>query len=258
MACSASGDSLPCATSRPRRILPALLLIVALTGCTRPDDMIVGSPDVPAEFGPVASGLWGCESIDGLYAWPPRQGEPDVGELKRHRGPRLPILMPTALPLYAEAQLWIQGDSSLVLRSRMVNRNPKVSIRALTTQWGYDEISGLKCRGGQWAWDAPPPDEAMRRATIEQDRLADTGAGAMSTGIRFTPMADGGIAIGQWTRLRFRADGRNGPPDAGESVLDPADKVIWSWSVLERLGDTGEGQPPEDAALKPSAARATQ
>lgn len=236
----------------------ALGVLILCAGCSGDEPVVVGSESPPASFGATEATFLGCAPVTGLYAWPPVDGEADDGRLPRLGGPPLPQLMPTELPLFNHAQLWIDDRNGLRLASRMVNRDPKLRIGALTEQWGFHELSNLDCDGGRWQWSAPPADELSRRAGVERARLADTGAESMSSGLVLQHMADGRLAIGQWQRLRFRASGRNGPPAAGESRLDPPDRIEWRWSLLARLGDTGEGVPPDDAALTPRAAPATR
>ena len=94
--------------------------------------------------------------------------------------------------------------------------------------------------------------QRRHHANYENILLRDYGAERVELGIRLQALKNGDLALGQFTRLVFRADGRNGPPAAGESALDPPNTVIWSWSRVSRLGDTGDGVPPDDAALAPS------
>jgi hypothetical protein len=238
--------------------LVAVMTLVALAGCSgRPDDLVRGSDSPPADFGTAETPWRGCASVAGLYAWPPIQGEADDGRDAR-LGRLLPILLPTGLSLHHEGQIWVDDRSVFRLSSRLVNRDPNRGIRALTTEWGYQEIFNIRCDDGRWAWTAETPDEVELRAGIYGARMANAGAESISGGLQLVPMTDGRLAIGQWERLRFRADGREGPPEAGESRLDPPDRVTWHWSLLERLGDTGEGVPPPDAAINPAFAPATR
>lgn len=241
----------------PTSFLTTVLVAVlagALAGCIRPSDTVMGSATMPVDFGPTAGSLFGCAVVTGLYAWPPVQGEANDGVPRNVQGPRGPMLVPVGTPLYREAQLWIAKVGSvgtIDVRSRMVNRDPNLRIGSLTRGWSQAEVSGSKldCDDGAWTYVAAPAQEGDARANYENILLRDYGAERVELGIRLQALENGDLALGQFTRLAFRADGRNGPPAAGESALDPPNTVIWSWSRVSRLGDTGDGVPPDDAAL---------
>lgn len=237
-----------------RSVLLSFLIVFLMAACGSSKDVVVGSATVPVEFGELSSPLFGCSDLEGLYAWPPAEGAADEGVPRNAQGPRLPTLVPLATPLYREAQLWIAkiGSGGAVdVRSRMVNRNQSLRIGSLTNTWSQAELtaSELDCKDGAWVYLAPPPEEGILRQHYQAFLLKDHGAERAELGIHLQRLENGDLVIGQWTRLIFRASGRRGPPDAGESVLDPPDRVIWHWSRLKRVGDTGEGVPPDDAAL---------
>lgn len=224
--------------------------IALLAGCSghEPAEVVVGSDSPPSGFGEVDASLSGCASVSGLYAWPPIEGVADEGRSPNDDPPRRRVLVPTSLALYPEAQLWIDDHRVFRLSARRVNRDPNLGI---STEWGYTELSDVACNDGRWTWQAPDDNltEWSMRGNIVKARLDDTGAESIAGGLHLQRMADGSLALGQWERMRFRAPGRQGPPAAGESPLDPPARITWHWSLLERTGDTGEGVPPIDARV---------
>jgi len=225
-----------------RAALPILLLVSALGGCVGKDE-IVGSPEMPAGWGRTVSPLLGCPDLAGLYAWPPAAGHP-FGYLPSLRKDKFGSFL--ELPLYREAHIWAEGPGrkaahELTLRTRMINRDPRVRIAPLTTEWGYRIFSDYACKGGAVVL---PEEELPQPGAPEW-----FGGTKVTVGARLALLADGSLAVGQWVR----ASGRTSSFGWGEQswfTYRIEDRVWWYWTRLAKVGTTGAKLPPDDAALR--------
>jgi hypothetical protein len=209
------------------RIRPRFALILAIAplfaGCG--GEALIEA-QVPSEF-PAPVERWrGCPEVSGLYAWPPAQGRARVSLIEPPApGPRLDDLEPLVAPLHTESQVWVDASEQtpgLVVRTRMVNRDPNYLNRRLTTEWSYHELgrSDLGCDGTWLEFATDVTDPAV---------VAHYGTPSLAAGVRFARLPDGGLLIGQWLRIDQR--------------------IEWHWSRLARVADTGRDAPPVDASL---------
>lgn len=231
-----------------RTALTALLFAAALGGCTFKDE-VTGSPEVPDSYGRIDKPVLGCPDLGGLYAWPPADGHP-FGYLPSLRKDKFGSFFD--LPLYREAHVWADGPGrkaahEFTLRTRMINRDPRVRITSLTAEWSYRIFSDYSCTGGVIV---TPEEELLQPGAPEW-----FGGKKVAVGGRFARMKDGSLAVGQWVRV----SGRTGSFGWGGQTwftYRVADRVKWYWTRLARVGATGAGLPPDDAALRPGGASA--
>lgn len=229
-----------------RTAFAVLLFAAALGGCTFKDE-VIGSPEMPASFGKTDKPWLGCPDLGGLYTWPPTEGHA-FGYLSNGRKDKFGSFL--ELPLHPEAQIWVQGPGrkaahEVALRSRMINRDPRLRIRSLTEEWGYRLVSDYKCSSGVVIF---PEQELTQPGAPEWYGGKNVAAGA-----RLSLLADGSLAVGQWVRV----SGRTGSVGwGGQSwfTYPMPDRVKWYWTRLARIGPTGANVPPDDAALRPGGA----
>jgi hypothetical protein len=226
-----------------RVVCTVLLLAVALAGCTFNDE-VIGSPEMPDSYGRIDQPVLGCPDLGGLYAWPPAEGHP-FGYLPNLRRDKFGSFLD--LPLYREAHVWAEGPGrkaahEFTLRTRMINRDSRVHISALTGEWSYRVFSGYSCKGGA----VVIPEEELPQLNAPEW----FGGKKVAAGARLARLADGSLAVGQWVRV----SGRTGAVGWGNQTWFTyriADRVYWYWTRLARVGATGAGLPPEDVAPQP-------
>lgn len=208
-----------------------LLATALLSACTK----LPPAPDtMPDSYGKVQKVWLGCPDFTGLYAWPPvDHPAPEVRVTGRHATSAKFL----DLPVYAEAQIWVNGPSkdthdALEVRTRMVNRDPRLRIASLTAHWSY-LLRSYRCDGSWAAWE-DPPDETHRyvrtgRMALLEDGSLAVGQAARETHVKLPLFSWGGQSYG--------------------SVPGP-DRIRTGWLRLRRIGPTGKDLPPVDAALE--------
>lgn len=230
------------------RLRHAAILLVAVAASSlqacRPlqKPEVRGSEKLPAEFGHVVARPSGCPDLGGLYAWPWAQGQP-FGYRKSGRPDKYGDFI--GMPLHAEAQVWVEGPANerageFWVRTRKVNRNPRVSISSLTREWSYQVRTGdeYSCSHG-WV-ELPEID-------LEGDSVAYWfgGKGVKVSG-RVARVTDGSLVVGQRVRVWGRTNSV-GWGDVTYGTFPAPDRVSWYWTRLERIGPTGDGVPAADA-----------
>ena len=213
----------------------ALILICILcalsAGCRQE---IIGSPEPPKEFGPVAWTLFGCPSMQGVFAWPPVAGEYSV-VIPSNRTP-----WDGAIPIFIygkEMQIWIKHDKNIVFRSRKINRMSNVND-VLTRKWSLKEYSylGYSCSSSMLEFDA-----------INVDINDNYGGKGIRRGFKLVRLKDGAIAVGIKTISHGRTSSIYSWGQQSSGSFNIPDAVYWSWSKLARIG-AGDTEPaPMDA-----------
>lgn len=191
----------------------------------------------------MAGKLFGCPSMQGVYAWPPEAGEYAKG-LASNRAP-----WEGAIPLQVyprEMQIWVQqAGGKLVLRARMVNRAANVRDR-MAREWSYKEYESRQysCSGNMLEFDA-----------VESGSAANYGGTGLARGFKLARLQDGGIAVG----IKSISTGRSGSLFSwgGQSYgsYNLPDMIYWSWSKLAATG-TGDKEPEPIDAYRPGATTA--
>jgi hypothetical protein len=149
------------------------------------------------------------------------------------------------MSLHPESQIWVSGTGNtptreLAIQTRMVNRDPNMSIQSLTHEWSY-QLRGsdeYKCKDG---WVELPETE------VPGDSVGDWyGGEGVKVSARIAQLDDSSLVVGQ----RLRVWGRTESALPFRSELEDRripDKVTWYWMRLTRIGPTGKDVPPADA-----------
>lgn len=225
------------------RYIALALVGAALTACSAElEPEVTGAPEPPAAFGTDSARSRGCPDLEGLYGWPWAQGQPF--------GYRSPTLRDKfgdfiGMSLHEESQIWVSGpDNSpireLAIRTRMVNRDPNLSIQSLTHEWSY-QLRGsdeYTCKDG---WVELP------EADLAADSVAQWfGGKGVKVSARLAQLDDSSLVVGQRVRVWGRTDQALPFPSKLEARRLP-DQVRWYWTRLTRLGPTGKDVPAVDA-----------
>ena len=196
-------------------------LCVALAACGRSAD----DGPLPSDFGRPARRLFGCADVGGLYRWPPVAGEFASGFASNRRP------WADGYPAYVDRvpmQLWVDVQSSrIVLRTRRAPANGR-----LARQWGYVEhyVTDYRCTGGR-----------LEFKPREIDVSRDWGRGTTGTkGFVLQRLKDGALAIGTVERIGHRTAPAVQWGDQSMGEIPQADRVMWTWSKLERIADAPE------------------
>lgn len=202
-----------------------------------------GQPDPPKAFGPVEHALVGCPSVQGVYAWPPVEGEYAHGKIATNRTPwegGLPVRIHGQ-----EMQIWVQqSGGQLVMRSRLVNRARNLRT-GMTRQWSLATYGSGQIRCTSNMLDMAPQDTAATN---------DYGGKGIRRGFRLARMKDGSLAVGIHT-VSYGQTGSWfswGGQSYGSYNLPDVD--YWSWSKLPRL-EPGDKEPAVVDAYEPGATR---
>lgn len=222
------------------RCAAPLLAALVLAGC---GPTLKGSPEPPPEFGPVQGALFGCPSLQGVYAWPPVEGAFSHGKYPSNRKP-----WEGAFPVGihgTEMQIWLQQPSggATLLRARAVNRARNVRS-PLTRQWSLATYSGAETSCSSSMLDIAPREVPAA--------LGEYGGTRAQRGVRLAMLKDGALAVG----IRTVSSGHKGSffSWGGQSygTYDAADIEYWSWSKLARTGP-GDQEPAVVDAYVPGA-----
>jgi hypothetical protein len=230
-------------TRRRRQQITMALIGAALIGCSRePEPEVTGDAQPPAEFGTDSVQTKGCPDLEGLYGWPWAQGQPFGYRSPTVRDKFGDVI---GMSLHEESQIWVSGpDNSptreLAIRTRMVNRDPNLSIQSLTHEWSYQLRSSAEytCEDG---WVELP----------EIDLVGDSvaqwfGGEGVKVSARLSQLDDSSLVLGQRVRVWGRTASALPVPSKLEDRRLP-DKVSWYWTRLTRIGPTGKDAPPVDA-----------
>lgn len=204
---------------RPALFCPALFSLCLLTAC---GPEVSGSPKPPPEFGAVAGKLLGCPSMEGLYAWPPVDGE----YAKSIPTNRRPWEGGRPVPVYrGQMQIKVeQSGSRVTIRSRMIRPASVKSGEA--RDWAYIEygVAEFSCKS-----------DTLQFAEAEFGNPHDYGGGGARRSFALARLKDGALAVG----IKTVSTGRGGSLFSwgGQSYgsYDAPDKVFWSWSKLASL-----------------------
>ena len=198
-----------------------------------------GAPKPPPEFGPVATKLVGCPSMQGVYAWPPAAGRYSKGFATN----RKPWEGGKPVPVSAhEMQIWIQqaDNGRLRLHSRLINRNPNVR-HVLAREWSFAEYTNAEYSCVSNMVDVEPEE----LVTSE-----DFGGKGIRRGFRLAKLDDGAIAVGIQTISYGRRTSIFSWGGQSYGDIPAPDEISWSWSKLALLA-SGDVEPaPIDASLE--------
>ena len=220
-------------TEPHRRTAFALICFFCVlgTGC---GPQVIGSSKPPKEFGPVSWTLFGCPSMQGVFAWPPVAGEYSLAI------PSNRIPWDGAIPIFIygkEMQIWIKHDQSVVFRSRKINRISSVND-VLARKWSLKEYHYLEysCSSSMLEFDA-----------INVSIKDDYGGKGVRRGFKLALLKDGDIAVGIKTISYGRTTSISLWGQKSYGSFSAPDAEYWSWSKLARMG-AGDTEPaPMDA-----------
>ena len=184
----------------------------------------------------------GCPDLEGLYSWPWAQGQPFGYQSPTVRDKFGDVI---GMSLHEESQIWVSGPGKsptreLAIRTRMVNRDPNLSIQSLTHEWSY-QLRGsdeYTCEDG-WV-ELPETD------LVGDDVAQWFGGEGVRVSAHLSQLDDSSLVIGQ----RVRVWGRTASALPVQSKLEDRrlpDKVTWYWTRFTRVGPTGKDAPPVDA-----------
>ena len=210
------------ATPTPlRRGLFILGACIALGGC-KPRDTVMGSPEPPASFGPLAK-TRGCPTLAGVYAWPPVEGAP-----QGYAEGGIPIVRKYPDFLGAsrrwEGEFTIQDPDEPRRHFSITSRPHGVILKR------YLEAHH-RCDDG---WRV-----LAEHTHPELEAPKEYGA-PVSIGVKLATLANGDLVVGQW----LRKDGGKGSlfpwGDSGSrgNWIPLADEVTWYWSRYRRIAAT--------------------
>ncbi len=230
-------------TRRRRQRITLALIGAALLGCSHElEPEVTGDAQPPGDFGTDSVKTKGCPDLEGLYSWPWVQGQPfgyRSPSVKEKFGDLI------GMALHDESQIWVSGPGKsptreLAIRTRMVNRNPNLSIQSLTHEWSY-QLRGsdeYACKDG---WVELPETDLVGEGVAQW-----FGGEGVKVSARLSQLDDSSLVIGQ----RVRVWGRTANALPVPSKLEDrrlADKVTWYWTRFTRVGPTGKDAPPVDA-----------
>lgn len=214
----------PSVLSTPRHVrrhaIPALACCALLAAC---GPEVSGPPKPPPEFGARKGALIGCPSMEGLYAWPPVDGE-YAGVMATNRQPwndGRPVSVSRGnMQIKVE-----QTGSRVTIRSRDIRPGGLLSTQA--RNWTYVEYDTeqFKCKADMLEFE----EVQYRDVDGRYDGLS------WRRGFTLARMKDGSLAVGIKTTatLRFSSIFSWGDQSAGH--FKQRDKVYWSWSKLHGL-----------------------
>ena len=209
--------------------------ILALAGCfplAACGPQVIGQPKPPPEFGARKTKLVGCPSVEGLYAWPPVDGEYAKGMATNIRpwdgGRPVPVSR-------ARMQIKVeQTGSRITMRSLSIDP-PGVKTRApVWTHVEYDSAQ-FKCKADMLEFEEVEYDDTFNSGNKHARRsftLARLEDGSLAVGIK-TTTTDGGGYIFSYDSARI-------------GHISPQDKVFWSWSKLRPLDPASTDDPTSD------------
>jgi len=206
-------------TIAPSRLALALCCLPLLTACA-PE--VSGSPKPPKEFGPVEGKLVGCPSMQGLYAWPPVDGE----YAKFIPTNRQPWDGGRPVPVYrGQMQIKVeQSGSRVTIRSRTIRPDSLKSSEA--RDWAYVEygIAQFSCHSNMLQFEE-----------VEAGNAQNYGGTGARRGFTLARLKDGSLAVGIKTTATGRSDSIYSWGGQSYGSYGAPDKVFWSWSKLAGL-----------------------
>jgi hypothetical protein len=190
----------------------------------------------PPEFGAIERALFGCPSMEGVYAWPPVAGEYASGKIASNRrawedGKPVPVHG-------KEMQIWVKekGSSALWFRARTVKRATPADT-PLSGGWSFNEYhrGQWKCKGSMIEMDAE-----------EIGAQPNYGGTAARRSFKLARMKDGALAVGILTVARGGTESLYSYDSAHAGTYNTPDRHFWAWSKLARtgLGDKEPGSAP--------------
>lgn len=195
----------------------ALPLLLAACG---PE--VSGPPEPPPEFGAVEGKLFGCPAMQGLYAWPPVDGEYAKffpSNMTPWEGGRPVQVYRRPMQIRVE-----ENPSRITIRARVVHPESLKSSEA--RDWAYVEYGRAQysCSSGM-----------LRFEEVEFGNAANYGGSGARRGFTLARMKDGSLAVG----IKTTSTGRGGSLYSwgGQSYgsYGAPDKVFWTWSRLAPL-----------------------
>lgn len=201
-----------------RRAILALACCPLLAAC---GPEVSGKPKPPSEFGARMDALIGCPSVEGLYAWPPVDGEYAKGMATNRRpwdGGRPVPVSRGRMQIKVE-----QTGSSVTIRSRDIAPRSVASTQA--PNWAYVEygIAQFKCKA-----------DMLEFEEVEYGDAANYGGQGARRGFTLARMKDGALAVGIKTTSTGRTNSIFTWGDQSTGQYNAPDKVYWSWSKLQR------------------------
>lgn len=201
---------------------------------------VSGSSTPPTEFGPVSKPLFGCPSVQGVYAWPPSAGTYSE-HIATNREP-----WEGGIPVPARSgamQIWVtQSMTGMVFRSRSARRQAGLRDRSLK-EWSYSEYprSSYSCIRG-----------LLEVKAVDVATTEDFGGAGIRRGFKLATLKDGSLALGVNTVVHGRTGAIFAWGDVSVGSIPMPDRIIWNWSKLSRL-ESGDREPaPVNAALAPA------
>lgn len=206
-------------TIAPLRLALALCCLPLLTAC---GPEISGSPVPPKEFGAVEGKLLGCPSMQGLYAWPPADGE----YAKFIPTNRTPWEGGRPVPVYrGQMQIKVEHSGSRVtIRSRMIRPDSLKSSEA--REWAYVEygVAQFSCKSNMLHFEE-----------VDFGNARNYGGSGARRGFTLARLSDGSLAVGIKTVSTGRSESLLAWGGQSYGSYGAPDKVFWSWSRLADL-----------------------
>lgn len=200
------------------------LLLVACKG------EISGSPSPPPEFGSVSKPLFGCPTVQGVYAWPPSAGV-YANQMATNQEP-----WEGGIPVPArrgKMQIWVtQTSSGIVFRSRSARVMEGLRDRS-TKEWSYSEYhrAAYSCAHG-----------VLEVEPVDVVTTEDYGGKGIRRGFKLVVLEDGSLAVGVKTISYGRTMALFSWADVSRGTISAPDKTFWRWSKLARV-ESGDKEP---------------
>lgn len=183
---------------------------------------VSGQPKPPPEFGAREGALIGCPSMEGLYAWPPVDGQ----YAKTMATNRQPWDGGRPVPVSrGRMQIKVeQTGSRLTIRSRDIAPGSVPSTQA--SNWAYVEygIAQFNCRA-----------DMLEFEEVDYGDAANYGGRGARRGFTLALLKDGSLAVGIKTTSTGRTAAIFTWSDKSVGQYNMQDKVYWSWSKLQKL-----------------------
>ncbi len=205
-------------------VFAACMLLPACMGETS------GSPSPPPEFGAVSKPLFGCPTVQGVYAWPPSAGT-YAKQMATNQEP-----WEGGIPVPArrgKMQIWVtQTGSGIVFRSRSARVMEGLRDR-LTKEWSYAEYhrGAYSCAHG-----------VLEVEPVDVVTTEDFGGKGIRRGFKLVALEDGSLAVGVKTISYGRTMSLFTWADVSRGTIRAPDKTFWRWSKLARL-ESGDKEP---------------
>lgn len=189
-----------------------------------------GSPSPPPEFGAVSTSLFGCPTVQGVYAWPPSAGTYSKGMATNQEPWEGGIPVPARR---GRMQIWVtQTPSVMTWRSRSARVMEGLRDRT-TREWSYSEYNrgAYSCSSG-----------TLEVKPVDIETTEDFGGKGIRRGFKLVVMEDGALAVGVKTVSYGRTMSLFTWADVSRGTIPAPDKTFWRWSKLTRVA-SGDIEP---------------